>query len=557
MALPLDRYLRHDELTEALHDLASRHPDLVTVDSVGRSYEGRELWLVTVTDRATGPHHEKPAHWIDANIHAVEITAGVAALAVLEHLTTGYGTDAKVTRAVRERTFYVVPRVNPDGVELVLSGHPRIIRSSVRRWPWATDAVPGLVVGDVDGDGRVALMRVPDPHGGWRVHPDDERLMARRAPDDGPDGGPFYRLLGEGTVADYDGFTIPTPRAPEGLDLNRNYPSGWATSVTGSGDFPGSEPETRSMVRAITDRPNICGCNAFHTMGGVLLRPSSTGPDSGLPAIDLFAFGELGRRATELTGFPVHSVYESFTWDRTRVMAGASDDWAYEHRGVYAWTTELWDVLALATGMRMPPDFWVRGATPDQELAVARWYDEHAPGAALVAWRPFDHPQLGPVEIGGWDAVIGWANPPPAQLPAAVAGHGEFAVFQALASPRLEVVQTGAEPLGDDLWRVTAGLANTGWLPTDVTARARAARLALPLVGELQGAEVVGGPARLELGQLEGRIRLSLQSEQPNDGTGDRVLASWLVRAPAGTTVTVEARHQRAGVARASVPLVR
>ncbi len=85
-----DRFLRYDELTAWLQALAAEHPDLVTVESYGRSHEGRDLWLVTVTDASTGGHDTKPAHWVDASIHAVELTATVAACRLLHHLVDGH-----------------------------------------------------------------------------------------------------------------------------------------------------------------------------------------------------------------------------------------------------------------------------------------------------------------------------------------------------------------------------------------------------------------------------------------------------------------------------------
>ena len=235
----LDRFLRYDELTAELHALVEEHPSLLAVESIGRSHEGRDVWLVTVTDEATGPHDTKPAHWVDASIHAVELTACVAALHLLDRLVSGHGEDPVVTRALRTRTFYVVPRVNPDGAELALADRPRFVRSSVRRWPWRDGHVPpGLAEGDVDGDGRLLSMRIADPDGGWREHPDEPRLMVRRAFDE-PGGPGCYRLLAEGTVTDHDGFTVPTPSDPESLDLNRNFPAGWGTKVQGFWRLPG------------------------------------------------------------------------------------------------------------------------------------------------------------------------------------------------------------------------------------------------------------------------------------------------------------------------------
>ncbi|MFZ9042210.1 MAG: M14 family metallopeptidase [Ilumatobacteraceae bacterium] len=551
-----DRFLRHDELVAWLRAVAEAYPDLVELESYGRSHEGRELLLATITDRSTGRPQDKPAHWVDASIHAVELTATVAACALIGRLVTGFGRDARVTEALRTRTFHVVPRVNPDGAEWVLADRPRFRRSSVRPWPW-TDGHrwPGLHGEDVDGDGRILQMRIADPCGAWMPHPDDERLMVPVPPDGAPTGVPTYRLLTEGTVSDPDGFSVPTPRAVEGLDLNRNFPAGWGTSVPGSGDHPLSEPEIDALVRAIAARPNICGYNAFHTSGGVLLRPSSTRADAKLPPADVWVWKLLGERGTELTGYPVHSVYEDFTWDPSETMSGAADDWAYEHLGVFGWTTEFWDIVQAATGSKQSTHFWYTGPTASEALAVLRWCDDHH-AAGHVDWYSFDHPQLGPVELGGWDDLSTWTNPPPHLLASEVAPHADFAVHQALCSPRLEVQQVVVSSLGADTWQVEVGVANTGFLPTDVSALARKERLVRPVTVEVVGVEVLDGPARRRLGveaagsvggQLEGRSALRFRGA--NDGTPDRALVRFVVRADAGDELTVVARHDRAGAA--------
>jgi murein tripeptide amidase MpaA len=157
-----DRYLRYDELVSWLHGGVAANPGLVTVEQYGSSYEGRPLLLVTITDHATGDHDTKPAHWVDASIHAVELTATVSACYLVHHLVTGHATgDPTVVEALRTRTFYVVPRVNPDGAERVLADHPTFRRSSVRPWPWRDGArLPGLHVEDIDADGRVLDMRI-------------------------------------------------------------------------------------------------------------------------------------------------------------------------------------------------------------------------------------------------------------------------------------------------------------------------------------------------------------------------------------------------------------
>jgi hypothetical protein len=184
---------------------------------------------------------------------------------------------------------------------------------------------------------------------------------------------------------------------------------------------------------------------------------------------------------------------------------------------------------------------------------VYRWAVQHAPDG-YHDWTSFRHPQLGEVEIGGWDEVFLWGNAPGSRLLDEVRPHAEFAVYQAMCSPRLEVLHTSASALGGETWRVEVGIANTGWLPTNVTVKAEKERLVLPLVAELSGASVVGGTARHELGQLDGRMNMRLNSSK-NDGTPDRVLTTWLVQAPAGTVVTVAVQHQRAGSATVQISL--
>lgn len=557
-AYNFDRFLRYDEMAAWLRATASAHPNLLTIDSYGKSHEGRDLLVATITDAATGTHDSKPAHWVDANIHSIEVTGGVAALHLIHYLVTGFGNDPTVTEAVRTRTFYVAPRVNPDGVEWVLADSPQFRRSSVRAWPWA-DAhhAPGLHLRDLNGDGRVLSMRIPDSNGNWMVSADEPRLMVRIPAEGAPAGAARYRMLFEGEVVEYDGFTVPLPSPPQSLDLNRNFPAGWGTTVTGSGDHPMSEPEIDGLVRAIVARPNICGYNAYHTSGGVLLRPSGTVSDAALPPVDVWTMKQFAEKGTALTGYTSHSVYEDFTFDKSDTMSGAADDWAYEHLGVFGWTTEFWDVIQKATGKKPSTYIWYTGPTPEEELAVYRWTVANHP-EAYVDWTPFDHPQLGAVEIGGWDEVFLWSNAPASRLLEEVRPHAEFAVYQAMCSPRLEILHTRSVHLGGDTHRVEVGIANTGWLPTELSRKARKDDLVRPIVAELSGVTVItsgtSSGARQELGQLGGRLGMNFHYGN-NDGTPDRVLASWIVNGTSGTKVTVNVSHQRAGRCSATLTL--
>src|SRR5499425_2803676 len=146
-----DRFYRYEELSDLLAAFAAEFPQLVSLESIGRSHEGRDIWVVTVTNRGTGPAHEKPAFWVDGNIHPTEVAASAACLYFLNELTRGYGKDADITRALDSRAFYVCPRINPDGAEWALADRPILVRSSTRRYPYDEEPVEGLLVQDIDG----------------------------------------------------------------------------------------------------------------------------------------------------------------------------------------------------------------------------------------------------------------------------------------------------------------------------------------------------------------------------------------------------------------------
>ena len=131
-AIAFDRFYRYADLTALLHGFVADHPGLVALESIGRSHEGRDIWVATVTNAATGPAAEKPAFWVDGNIHATEVAASTANLYFLHTLVTQYGTDPDITRALDTRAFYVCPRINPDGAEWALADKPKWVRSSTR-----------------------------------------------------------------------------------------------------------------------------------------------------------------------------------------------------------------------------------------------------------------------------------------------------------------------------------------------------------------------------------------------------------------------------------------
>lgn len=550
------RYLRYEEMTALLQELAAAYPALAALEEIGRSAEGRAIWAMTLTNSATGPAAEKPGYLVDANTHAGEVTGGAAALYTIHHLLTQYGTDPVATEILDTRAFYVVPRIAVDGVELYLTS-ATALRSSPKLYP-EPEELPGFYARDINGDGLILQMRIPHPDGDWKVDEQEPRLMVRRRPEDRLAPGTCYRLFSEGEIKDWDGREIPPARRPLGLDFNRNYPAFWnpESKQPGAGPYPLSEPETRALATFLTSHPNIGAYVAYHTTGGVLLRPPSNGGDDKIGEADLEGFKQIGEICTRVTGYPCKSTYDAFHYPGQPALVKGADDWAYEHYGVQAFTFELWDLEGRA-GARGYAQIGVQGLLKLSEAELIEdqrkcltWNDEALGGKGFIDWTPFEHPQLGLVEIGGWDFKFADQNPPEGHvLVEEVTRAAAFTFQHCLTTPRLAFGRVEVKVVGGGLYELAVEVCNTGFLATNVTEMAVQQKRSTGVKLALEGAQVLAHRGaepkngRYELGEIAGRSKNAQR------------WVTFVVRAQAGSTVTLTARHDRAGTVRSQVTL--
>ena len=551
-------YFRYDEIRGFLDTMARDYPQLISISSIGKSYEGRDILLATLTNKGTGTDIEKPAYWIDANIHAGEVTGSAVALYTIAYYIYNYGKDERVTRLLDNYTMYILPRLAVDGAEMYLTT-PHFLRSSTRRYPYTEDR-EGLYPDDVDGDGKILQMRIQDPDGSWKASEKDPRVMIKRGPDEF--GGTYYHLITEGIINNWDGFELKLAPPRYGLDLNRNYPYDWVPEgqQRGAGDYPFSEPETRAEAEFWAAHRNINGFLTYHTYSGVLLRPYSTHPDDHFNTHDLEVYRLIGRRGTEITGYPCVSVFHNFAYDPKEPMHGAMDDYAYDFFGWFGFTTELWNPMAEA-GIDVNNDWigWIKQHPEEDDLKMMRWNDEKLGGRAFIPWREFDHPQLGRVEIGGWDSKNYITNAPLEYLPDLCEKHCLFTLAHALMSPRLTLRRADVQKQAANLYKITAVVANEGFLPTYTSKRAQDRKIVRPIEVRLdlpEGASIVSGEAEQEIGQLEGRSNKIYSGWfSSNNLTDNQKRLEWVVRAPEGSSAKVEVRSERAGIVRTVLKL--
>ena len=547
-AIPFDpeTFYTFDELTGLLRTWAGNNPQLASLDSVGTSFEGREIWVMTITNRETGAPDDKPAMYIDGNIHAGEVTGCNVCLYTIDYLLQNFGTDPTVTDLLDRSTFYVLPRVQPDGAEKYLTT-PYTLRSSVRPWP-TEEEDHGLYEEDIDGNGQVLQMRVEDPNGEWKISDKDPRLMIRREPHDL--NGTFYRLYVEGLLRDHRSEPVTFARSPYGIDQNRNWPANWSPQQKGGGAYPLSEPETAAVAAFVDAHPNITLVQNYHTTGGVILRAPCAEGDESIPNADLETYKAMGEIGERQTGYPCTPVYDAFPVKDDkgrRATSGGFIDWTYGHKGILSFATELWDIKSRAGIERPEADTMrvVRDETEDDGLKLLEWNDRELEEQGFVPWTEFDHPQLGTVEIGGWKNKEVRQNAPPQFLQDECERNLRFTLSQAAMLPRLGFKSIDVESVGEELYVLRLTLENTGFLPT--SGSELASRLqAKPISVSVDRADVLIGRPKVEVGHLQGRAAALVGRNRPGQfRVENEKLVELLVRGSGEVTVT--AASERAG----------
>jgi len=408
------RYYKYEELKSIVLEWEKSYPELASVYSIGKSHQGKDLWMLEITSSIGPEADKKPGYYIDANTHAEELAGTTAALHISWWLLSEYGKNERVTRLLDTRTFYILPQLNPDATEIVMTMPFYEYIGNGRYLPEDQQIGPGLHYADINGDGVIVDMRIRDQNGEWKVSKKDPRLMIQRRPDEF--GGEYYRMIPEGWIEGYDGAEITIAKPRDG-NLNRQYPYGWGPEGEeyGSGEYPLSEPEIAAAVEFHTAHPNIAGALNLHTNAGVILAPTSIAGNP-IPFEDQSLIERVGHIGEEATGYRLLTGEESFSRPgRTHPRMGTATDYLYGQRGILNFVVELWDVYKAAG---IEKDWWlhIERALPEEHgIRLLKWSDEKLNGEGFMPWTPFEHPQLGPVEIGGWKRLYLMRNPPPGE----------------------------------------------------------------------------------------------------------------------------------------------
>jgi hypothetical protein len=465
-----------DEVTALLKGYAAAYPDWVTLETIGKSTEGRDIWLLTLNNPATGELLSKPAMYVDGNTHGNEIQGTEAVLYTIDFLLNNYGRLERVTELLDRAAFYFVPVVNPDSRADWFAGpstpnYPRTVKTPV------DDDRDGQVdedgYEDLDGDGVITQMRkkVPLGQGTHRLHPNDPRILV---PIENDEHGDYIELGAEGFDNDGDG------RINEDgvgyVDPNRSWGYGWQPRYVQSGahHYPLSIPETRSIAVWALTAPNIAAVQTFHNSGGMILRIPGAKAHPRLQPEDLKAYdliGEQGERM--LPGYEYMVV-----WKDLYTSHGATDDHFYRVHGAISYTNELY---------KAPLDLDGDGKITDEERM--EFSDVLTLGRQFLPWKEVDHPQYGTVEVGGYRHDVG-RIPEGWMLEEDTHRNSAFVLLHAHHLPKIRFGEPEIERLEGDLWQLQIPVLNERATPT-MLAVARRDKLHRPDLATVEGARVV------------------------------------------------------------------
>ncbi|MBT3498349.1 MAG: peptidase M14 [Gemmatimonadales bacterium] len=483
--LTWDRWLDHDEIGERMQLMQRTWPEFLTLESIGESYGGREMWLMTINNPRTGAESSKAGMFIEANVHGNEIQGAEVALYTIWYLMENYDSIDEVKRLVDERVFHILPTVNPDGRDYFLDGTGSGARTG--HIPVDSDG-DGLTdedgPNDLNGNGVIEQIRKYVPgQGSFRLDPTDSRFMQPVGPGETGD----WELLGsEGIDDDGDGRTNEDPVG--GYDPNRNYGADWQPNYIqgGSMDYPFRLPEARAINDFMVERPNIAGFQSFHNSGGMILRPPGSAWYGDYPASDIRVYDELGETGERM--LPYYNYY--VIWRGLYTVHGGSIDWTNDGLGIVSFSNELWNSGQYFNSPLLQEQQRDQNSPISGQSSRFFFDDLLEHGDEYVEWAPFDHPEYGQVEMGGWKKLSGRVNP---RFMSMELFHRNmaFTLYHADMMPMMSMGETSVERVGGDLYKVRVDITNERLIPT-VTAEARDNRVVAPdIINVSGGVEVV------------------------------------------------------------------
>ena len=307
---------------------------------------------------------------------------------------------------------------------------------------------------DLDGNGKITMMRIESPIGEYKTHPDDARVLVKADITKGEKGK--YVVLSEGIDNDKDGNFNEDGEG--GVAFNKNLSFKHPAFTPGSGEFAVSENESRAILDNLYQLFNVyavvsfSGNNNLSTPFTFSAANTTTRVVTGWLEPDVKVntmVSELYNKTTKMKDAP-----------KTSPAGGDFFSWAYYHYGRYSFSTPGWCVP------KFQPDTSKKEKALTVDDATAnylRWAAQQGINDSYTDWKKLQHPDFPDqiVEAGGLSPFV-LINPPYKLVDSITKSHTDFLVRLAGYQPELDIVNIKTEKLGAGLTRITASFINKG-----------------------------------------------------------------------------------------------
>ncbi len=294
----LGPFHNYEEINSHINSLAASYPDYVTLETIGASYESRNIRCVTIT--APGNPTGRHGYLVVGHHHGRECITIENSLFIMDYLVY-HRDDPDIATILQNFVIYIIPTLNPDSLTEIYVNpwHRKNLR------PTDEDS-DGLLdegeVQDINGDNWVEYDDIADEYEGYDLDMDGE--------------------IGEDLIG--------------GIDLNRNYLVGWnlgspiPRSQVYHGSTPFSEPETQAMRSFAEAHPELVFAMSLHSGIAGFFTPWHT---NGSYTQDESIFARISVDIMEASSYP-------------RLGQGGTqgiwEDWMYGIMGVLAITLETY-----------------------------------------------------------------------------------------------------------------------------------------------------------------------------------------------------------------------
>jgi hypothetical protein len=512
-------YKDQQQMQAFLKTMQSRNPQVMALHTIAQSPGGSDITVIEIGKNLT----DGPAIFVSANFEGINPLSTEGALFLMQFLldSAQYRSNVK---------WYILPVGNPDAAQNFFA-KPRL-KSTLNAMPVNIDVDDQTNEDgyeDLNNDGYITMMRKNAPDGDYRISDEDPRLMVKADPVKGERG--IFKLYTEGI--DNDGDGLFNEDEPGGVNPGINFPHDFQHFNKEAGLWPGYAPETYGVMKFIYDHPEIVMTVTLGESNFLLDIPQEGRLDfdpnririperfarqTGLAPTQTYTMEQLIQSLSarfpdaEVTENMVLSnlnlgpeknfrkndlpVYESLAKAYKAVLSannistsrmapekprsGSFELWSYFHLGVPSIALNLWapevkrDTASVSqtagSASRRPGDNNAE-KKPSPEKQMLDYFDKNNI-KGFADWQPFNHPQLGEVEIGGFIPFA--SNTPPAeQIESLLKGQIPFVASLSKKIHNIEIVEEKITSLGAGIYRVELFVENKGEFsfPTDMGQR--------------------------------------------------------------------------------------